>query len=116
MSIDDRVKQQLQRIANLVEATDYNLAANALAMRKRGLNQHNAREHWVGHFSFVHEDELVTLLAQVPGIDQTDVDPGEHIMAIINACERLAEELLIVLQLEGYDIETEDDGDDYELE
>lgn len=115
MSIDDRVKAQLSAIGSLVEVTDYSLAATALAMRKRGLGQHTAPETWVGMFSFVHPDEPITVLMQVPGIDQHDVDPGEHMMAMINACERLAEELLMVLQAEGYEIEEEDD-DNHELE
>ena len=106
MSTEDRVMGRIQDVVLTLQATDYAIAGFANSMYERMAYSHLKRRVWLGSFRFENDDQPVILTLQVRGIDQHELQYHDVINAMIEACERLADEMRVSLMLD------EEEGND----
>ena len=117
MSVDERVQRVVEDTCDLMQPGNFGIMAHATASSERRVKQRKVQERWTGHFTFGMPDQSVFVTLGVMGIDQPEVEPVDHVLAMINALNYLACELETVLIASGFEIEDEDDGEaDDELE
>ena len=105
MSVEERVMERIEDVVLTLQATDYGIAGYANSMYERMANSRLKRRVWSGLFRFEHDTQPCIVTLQMRGIDQEELEYQDVINAMIEACERLADEMrgAMLLEEEGND-------------
>ena len=108
MSVEERVMERIEDVVLTLQTTDYGIAGYANSMYERMANSRLKRRVWSGLFRFEHDNQPCIVTLQMRGIDQEELQYQDVINAMIEACERLADEMRAAMMLE------EDNSDEIE--
>ena len=97
---------RIQDVVLTLQATDYGIVGYANSMYERMANSRLKRRVWSGLFRFEHDTQPCVVTLQMRGIDQEELEYQDVINAMIEACERLADEMRGAMLLE------EEEGND----
>ena len=109
MSVEERVIGRIQDVVVTLQATDYAIAGFANSMYERMAYTNLKRRVWLGSFRFENDEQPCIITLQMRGIDQNELEYHDVINAMIEACERLADEMRVSLLLDE-----EEDSDEIE--
>ena len=111
MTSRQRVQARIKGITDMLDITGYGISAQAVTSDRELRRRPAESDMWTGKFMFFTPAEPGVITITLPGIDQHDLEPVDYIIDMLNACERLADVIRIALEVEGIELDGEDDDE-----